>query len=123
MIEYEYDEDGTPNNKEAKKQPDQVKGTKFLTTHTPKGEKPFMQFVKDNHHEDLIIGNMEEGVKLIPAPKKRIVALLSTIEPKTFSEAFNDECWKNATKEELDQFEKNEAWEIIKTSLTLNGST
>ena len=81
-----------------------------------------MNFVKQNHPEYLIIGGMEEAMKLKPTPKKRILALLSTIEPKTFSEAFNDECWKNATKEELDQFEKNEAWEIIKTSLTLNGS-
>ena len=54
-----------------------------------------MKFVKHNHPKDLITGDMEEGMKLIP-----------TIEPKTFSEAFNDECWKNAMKEELDQIEK-----------------
>ena len=65
-----------------------------------------MKFVKHNNPEDIIIGDMEEGMKLIPTPKKRILALLLTIEPKTFSEAFNDECWKNAMKEELDQIEK-----------------
>ena len=75
----------------------------MLTTHTPKVQKPFMNFVKQNHPEYLIIGGMEEAMKLKPTPKKRILALLSTNEPKTSIEAFNDECWKYVMKEELDQ--------------------
>ena len=62
-----------------------------------------MKFVKHNHPEDLIIEDMEEGMKLRPTPKKRILSLLSTNEPKTSIEAYNDECWKYAMKEELDQ--------------------
>jgi hypothetical protein len=35
------------------------------------------------------------------------------IEPNSFEEANNDEFWKNAMKEELDQIEKNDTWELV----------
>ena len=58
-------------------------------------------------------------MKLKPTHLKRNLSLLSTIEPKNFSEAFNDESWKNAMKEELDQLEKSETWELVPVTTPL----
>jgi hypothetical protein len=40
-------------------------------------------------------------------------ALLSLIEPKTFSNASKYEEWIKAMNEELDQIEKNQTWELV----------
>jgi hypothetical protein len=39
--------------------------------------------------------------------------LLSKIEPKNFAQASEDKHWVNAMKEELNQIEKNETWELV----------
>ena len=38
---------------------------------------------------------------------------LSKIEPKNFAQASEDKNWVNAMKEELNQIEKNETWELV----------
>ena len=50
----------------------------MIIIHIPRGKKPYIKSVQRNHPEDLIIENMEEGMKLRPTPPKRILALLST---------------------------------------------
>jgi hypothetical protein len=38
---------------------------------------------------------------------------LSTVEPNSFEEASRDEFWIKSMKEELDQIEKNDTWELV----------
>ena len=40
-------------------------------------------------------------------------ALLSVVEPKKFTEASKNDVWIKAMNEELDQIERNKAWEIV----------
>ena len=105
------DEEETTNeeSEEHINQPDQAAGRELpvTTIKTPKGKKLSIKSIRRDHPENLIIGNMDEGMKLRPAPLKRNLALLSTFEPKTFDEAVNDECWKFAMKEEFDQIKKS----------------
>ena len=84
-----------------------------LRDENQKGKNRSMKSVRRDHPNDLIIGDIEEGMKLRPAPLKRNLSLLSTIEPKTFNEASNDEFWKRDMKEELDQIEKSRTWELF----------
>ena len=41
------------------------------------------------------------------------VAFVSQIEPKSVDEALQDDQWCIAMQEELNQFERNEVWELI----------
>ncbi|KAH9649211.1 hypothetical protein KPL70_025897 [Citrus sinensis] len=41
------------------------------------------------------------------------VAFISQIEPKSFADAENDESWIMAMQEELNQFERNNVWELV----------
>ena len=55
--------------------------------------------VQKNHPSDQIIGNKDVGVETrrrIRSPEKTHLALSSTIEPKSFEEASNDEFWNKA---------------------------
>ena len=40
-------------------------------------------------------------------------AFVSQLEPKTFKEANNEENWICAMQEELDQFTRNNVWELV----------
>ena len=39
--------------------------------------------------------------------------LLSKVEPRTISEALQDDDWYNAMKEEIEKFEKNKRWTLV----------
>jgi hypothetical protein len=39
--------------------------------------------------------------------------MLSSLEPKSFSEASKNEDWITEMNEELDQIEKNHTWELV----------
>ena len=41
------------------------------------------------------------------------VCFLSNVEPKNVTEALKDECWINAMHEELNQFVRNDVWELV----------
>lgn len=41
------------------------------------------------------------------------ISLLFMIEPNTFEEATKDKSWVSAKKEDLDQINKNETWELV----------
>jgi len=41
------------------------------------------------------------------------IALLSSIEPKSFNEASEDKDWVETMNEELDHIEKNSTWELV----------
>lgn len=46
-------------------------------------------------------------------PKRKVIALLSMIEPETFAEASKDPHWVKAKEEEMTQIEKNKTWELV----------
>ena len=41
------------------------------------------------------------------------MAFISQIEPKNIHEVKNDENWMISMQEELNQFERNEVWELV----------
>ena len=41
------------------------------------------------------------------------LCLISQVEPKSTNEAVKDDHWMQAMKEELDQFIKNDTWELV----------
>nr|XP_016495906.1 PREDICTED: uncharacterized protein LOC107814916 [Nicotiana tabacum] len=64
--------------------------------------------------QKFIIGDPNEGIKTRGALKKKEnVALISQVEPKKIEEALKDSSWVQAIQEELDQFGKNQVWNLI----------
>ncbi|GAU51185.1 hypothetical protein TSUD_412110 [Trifolium subterraneum] len=61
------------------------------------------------------IGNIEDCVRTRKALQdvENNLGLISQIEPKSINEAIIDESWVEAMKEELQQFEKNEVWNLV----------
>ena len=49
----------------------------------------------------------------VHTPDQVHLYLLSTVEPRNFEEAKNDENWIKAMEEELSQVEKNDTWELV----------
>lgn len=48
------------------------------------------------------------------------MCLLSEAEPKIVEEACKEQNWMKAMKEELDQIEKNQTWELVTRSVDKN---
>ena len=76
-----------------------------------------MKYVERYHPEEQIIGDKDEGVqtrrRITTSPKRKVIALLSMIEPETFIEASKDPHWVKAMEEEMSQIEKNKTWELV----------
>jgi len=72
-------------------------------------------WVRKSHDTLKIIGDPEVGVKTRAQLENEVTYLCYTskIEPKNFKEALKDEHWINAMQEELFQFKKNDAWELV----------
>ncbi|KAL3510114.1 hypothetical protein ACH5RR_029515 [Cinchona calisaya] len=67
-----------------------------------------------NHPQDLIIGDLSDGVTTRShKPLNNNCALLSHIEPKHIDVALSDESWVIAMQDELSQFEKNNVWTLV----------
>ena len=67
------------------------------------------KYVRRHHPIDQIIGDKEAR----PMTRNRLrseTCLLSKMEPRTVSEAIQDDDWYNAMKEEIKKFEKNKTW-------------
>ena len=68
-----------------------------------------------SHPKDLILGDPSRGVTTISSFRNTCehAALISQIELKSFVDAENDESWIMAMQEELNQFERNNMWELV----------
>ncbi|KAH9649201.1 Integrase catalytic domain-containing protein [Citrus sinensis] len=68
-----------------------------------------------SHPKDVILGDPSRGVTTRSSLKNTCKhnAFISQIEPKSFADAENDESWIMAMQEELNQFERNNVWELV----------
>lgn len=67
-----------------------------------------------DHPIENILGDMQSVVKTRNQPSQMSnVSFISTIEPKNPKEASNDDSWILAMQEELNQFTRNEVWELV----------
>ncbi|WRX11175.1 Integrase [Theobroma cacao] len=72
------------------------------------------RYAKD-HPQELIIGDISQGVKTRRATREtcEFSAFISQIKSKTFEEAEKEESWILAMQEELDQFKRNHVWSLV----------
>ncbi|KAH9688106.1 Integrase catalytic domain-containing protein [Citrus sinensis] len=68
-----------------------------------------------SHPKDVILGDPSRGVITRSSLRNTCehAAFISQIEPKSFADAENDESWIMAMQEELNQFERNNVWELV----------
>ncbi|KAH9715535.1 Integrase catalytic domain-containing protein [Citrus sinensis] len=68
-----------------------------------------------SHPKDVILGDPSRGVTTRSSLRNTCEhnAFISQIEPKSFADAENDESWIMAMQEELNQFERNNLWELV----------
>jgi len=70
---------------------------------------------KSSHHEDQFIGNKEchRRTKSYFKQEESMIGLLSVIEPNTVDEVLSDDGWILAMQEELNQFQRNDVWDLV----------
>ena len=70
---------------------------------------------KKDHPIDHILGDISKGVVTRNSLKNlcNFLAFVSQIEPKNVDEAIDDENWSLAMQEELNQFERNQVWDLV----------
>ncbi|KAK2402703.1 hypothetical protein QL285_052200 [Trifolium repens] len=78
-------------------------------------EAPKRKFkYKSSHLEDLILGNKKSPRKTRSAYQQSdsLLELISMIEPKNVDEALTDDGWIVAMQDELNQFQRNDVWDL-----------
>ncbi|KAK2410370.1 putative mitochondrial protein [Trifolium repens] len=70
---------------------------------------------KSSHPEELILGNKNSPRKTRSnfRDEESLFGLVSLIEPKTTNEALSDDAWIVAMEEELNQFKRNDVWDLV----------
>jgi hypothetical protein len=69
-----------------------------------------------NISEELILGNKDEPIRTrstFKTPEETPLGLVSLIEPTSCDEALQDDDWVLVMQEELDQFSKNDVWDLV----------
>jgi len=70
--------------------------------------------VQKNHPQELIIGDPDQGIRT--RRTNDIVSnscFVSKFEPKNVKEALTNDIWIEAMQEELNQFKRSEAWDLV----------
>ena len=65
-----------------------------------------------NHPSEQILRRKDKGMMTRSRVNDKLY-LISQVELKNIDEAYKDDYWKQAMKEELDQIEKNGTWELV----------
>ena len=71
---------------------------------------------RTSHSEELIMGDKDAPVRTrssFKPSKKTLLGLISLIKPISIDEALLDNEWIMYMQEELDQFNKNDIWDLI----------
>jgi len=70
---------------------------------------------KSSHPEDQIIGNKESPRRTRShfRPEESALGLMSMIEPTKVDEALIDDGWILAMQDELNQFKRNDVWDLV----------
>ncbi|MCI31571.1 gag-pol polyprotein, partial [Trifolium medium] len=79
----------------------------------PANKGPSIKVLK-NHPKELIIGNPDQGITT--ERSTHVISnscFVSKFKPKNVKEALIDKFWINAMQEELDQFRRNEVWDLV----------
>jgi hypothetical protein len=79
-------------------------------------EAPKRKFkYSSSHPEDLILGNKDSPRKTRSAfhQSDSLLGLISMIEPKNVDEALTDDGWIVAMQDELNQFQRNDVWDLV----------
>ncbi|KAH9658634.1 hypothetical protein KPL70_023569 [Citrus sinensis] len=68
-----------------------------------------------SHPKDVILRDPSRGVTTRSSLRNTCehAAFISQIEPKSFADAKNDESWIMAMQKDLNQFERNNVWELV----------
>jgi hypothetical protein len=84
-------------------------------SHKPHEDLPKEWKISKNHPIDNILGDISKGVITRKALREvcNYMAFVSQIEPISIDEAINDEHWLIAMQDELNQFERNQVWELV----------
>ncbi|KAH9671118.1 hypothetical protein KPL70_017229 [Citrus sinensis] len=72
--------------------------------------------IQEEHHEETNAEQNEGTSQTLPKEWRNTcehAAFISQIEPKSFADAENDESWIMAMQKELNQFERNNVWELV----------
>src|SRR3954469_6950885 len=75
------------------------------------------------HSEDVIIGNKEDPIRTRAFLKNNAecqLGLVSLIEPTSVDQALEDADWIIAMQEELNQFTRNDVWDLVPTPKGFN---
>ena len=96
---------------------DDLESTNFFLDNTAKPNEDDLQrtFVEiRDHPQKQILGDLSKGVQT-RAQLERIanMAFISQLEPKKIDEAIIDEFWMLAMTEELNQFQRNDVWDLV----------
>ena len=80
-------------------------------------KKPSLRVIK-NHPESNIIGSLDKGLRLrkgniLLANHVTYHCYLAQFEPKKVEEAFQGENWVESMHEKLNQFVRNDVWELV----------
>jgi hypothetical protein len=74
-----------------------------------------------DHPLDSIIGDISRGMQTRSrASLCEHFSFVSSIEPKKIDEALKDVDWVNAMHEELNNFKRNQVWELVERSKDYN---
>jgi len=70
---------------------------------------------KSSHPDDQIIGNKESPrrTRSYFRQEESMTGLLSVIEPATVDEALSDDGWILTMQDELNQFQRNDVWDLV----------
>lgn len=126
-VESDIEQDESRNSEKNKAIPEKADGQ----TQDTKEED---QQVHRNHSTSDVIGNINEGMKTrgVQIDFKKMVSnfaswelvlcecFVSVIEPKSHLEALTDEFWIIAMEEELEQFVRNQVWELVPRPTAIN---
>ena len=71
--------------------------------------------VLKDHPIDKVLGDISKGVSTRLSLRNACnhMAFVSQVEPKSVNEAIDDEFWFLAMQEELNQFERNQVWDLV----------